>query len=289
MHNDYALRLKEDQNQIEAYLNTLYADSGCGRLNESMRYSLLSGGKRIRAVLTLEFSRLFGGADEAALQAGAAVEMVHAYSLIHDDLPCMDNDDLRRGKPTSHRVYGEAGAVLAGDALLTEAFTVLSKVPVPAEQALRMVGILSGCAGAYGMVGGQVLDLLAEEQPTDEEGVLKIQSLKTGALIKAACQLGVCCAGAGEPELEAAAAYAEHLGLAFQICDDLLDAEGSAEKMGKATGMDEKKTTFLSLNGAAWCRDKIARETEAAEKALGKYDQAGFFLWLAKELAVRDH
>jgi len=289
MQNEFTLRLKEDQALIEAYLNTLYTDPGCGRLNEAMRYSLLSGGKRIRAVLTLEFSRLFGGRDEAALQAGAAVEMVHAYSLIHDDLPCMDNDDLRRGKPTSHRVYGEAGAILAGDGLLTEAFSVLSKTDVCATQALRMVSILSRCAGAYGMVGGQVLDLLAETEPTDEEGVRKIQSLKTGALIKAACQLGVCCAGAGERELSSAASYAEHVGLAFQICDDLLDAEGSAEKMGKATGMDEKKTTFLSLHGPAWCRERIAQETDAAEQALKEYEQAGFLIWLAKELAVRDH
>ena len=287
--SEYALRLKENQKRIDAYLSTLYAEEGCGSLNESMRYSLLSGGKRIRAVLTLEFSRLFGGSDEAALQAGAALEMVHAYSLIHDDLPCMDNDDLRRGKPTSHRVYGEAGAILAGDALLTEAFSVLSKVSVKAEQALRMVGILSGCAGAYGMVGGQVLDLLAEREPTDEKGVYLIQSLKTGALIKAACQLGVCCTEADERALTAASAYAEHVGLAFQICDDLLDAEGSAEKMGKATGMDEKKTTFLSLFGAQWCRDKIEEETKAAEAALAEYENAGFLLWLAKELAVRDH
>ncbi|MBE6954312.1 MAG: polyprenyl synthetase family protein [Ruminococcaceae bacterium] len=289
MQNDYALRLKENQQRIEAYLNTLYADTGCGYLNEAMRYSLLSGGKRIRAVLTLEFCRLFVGNIEAALQAGAAVEMVHAYSLIHDDLPCMDNDDLRRGKPTSHRVYGEAGAVLAGDALLTEAFSVLSQVGVDAPQALKMVGILSGCAGAYGMVGGQVLDLLAESEPTDETGVLRIQSLKTGALIKAACQLGVCCSEAGEKALHAAAEYAAHLGLAFQICDDLLDAEGSAEKMGKATGMDEKKTTFLSLFGAAWCRQRIEEETKAAQRALAEYEGAGFLCWLAEKLAVRDH
>lgn len=289
MKNEFALRLQQDQQQIESFLNGFFTDAGHGALNESMRYSLLSGGKRIRPVLTLEFCRLFGGSEEAALQAGAAVEMVHTYSLIHDDLPCMDDDDLRRGRPTSHKVFGEAGAVLAGDALLTEAFGVLSRMSVKAEQALQMVRILSECAGRCGMVGGQVLDLLAEVTPTDEKGVAVIQSLKTGALIKAACQLGACCAAAGDAEMHAAAEYAEHIGLAFQICDDLLDFEGSAEKMGKATGMDGKKTTFLSLFGADWCRRRIEEETNAAECVLEKYEQAGFLIWLAKELAVRDH
>ncbi len=286
---EFAQRLREDQACVEEYLASLFVEPGHAYLNEAMRYSLLAGGKRIRPVLTLAFCRLFGGATEVALQAGAAVEMVHTYSLIHDDLPCMDNDDLRRGKPTSHRIYGEAGAVLAGDALLTEAFRQLAELSAPAACRIALVRVLAQCAGARGMVAGQVLDLKAEQEPADAEGVQRIQSLKTGALIRAACQMGALCADADEQALAAAAAYAEHLGLAFQICDDLLDAEGNAEKLGKATGVDARKSTFLSIYGSEWCRARVAAETAAAQQALAAYPDAAFLCAFAEELAVRDH
>ena len=289
MKPEYAARLREDQQLIEEALAPLYQAPGCGRLHEAMRYSLLAGGKRIRPVLTLEFSRLFGGSDEAALQAGIAMEMVHTYSLIHDDLPCMDNDDLRRGKPTSHKVFGEAGAVLAGDALLTEAFVQLSCVPVNPDRRIKMVEILASCAGSDGMVGGQVLDLDAESVPADQHGVERIQSLKTGALIQAACQLGVLCATEDPAALKAAADYAEHLGRAFQIVDDLLDAFGSSEKLGKMTGMDEKKSTFLSLNGPEWCREEAKSRTVRACSAIEPFSESEFLVWLAWALHDRDH
>ena len=289
MKPDYAAQLRADQQLVEAALASLYQEPGCGRLHEAMRYSLLAGGKRIRPVLTLAFSRLLGGKDEPALRAGTAIEMVHTYSLIHDDLPCMDDDDLRRGMPTSHKVFGEAGAVLAGDALLTEAFLQLSAVPVSAEQRIQLVGVLAACAGASGMVGGQVLDLDAETIPADAEGVARIQSLKPGALIRAACQVGVICANGDEAAMSAATDYAEHLGRAFQICDDLLDYEGSVEKLGKRTGMDAKKTTFLTLYGPDWCRSEIRARTDAACAALAPYPDAGFLCWLAEALAIRDH
>lgn len=289
MRSEFQARLAADQEAVEERLRSLFLEAGCGRLHESMRYSLLAGGKRIRPVLTLAFSRLFGGSDEPALDAGISIEMVHTYSLIHDDLPCMDNDDLRRGKPTSHVVFGEAGAVLAGDALLTEAFRNLCTVNLPAERIVRLVRILSECSGAEGMVGGQILDLDAETVSPDRAGVERIQSLKTGALIRAACQMGVVCADGNEEAMAAAARFAEHLGRAFQIRDDLLDAEGSEEKLGKKTGMDEKKTTFISLYGAQWCREEILRRTESACASVRSYAGSDFLCELAETLAVRDH
>jgi geranylgeranyl diphosphate synthase type II len=289
MRNEFKARLSMDQEAVEARLKTLFLDDGCGTLNESMRYSLLAGGKRIRPVLTLAFSRLFGGEDEPALTAGISIEMVHTYSLIHDDLPCMDNDDLRRGKPTSHMVFGEAGAVLAGDALLTEAFSNLCRVNLPPERLIRLVEVLSECSGAEGMVGGQILDLDAELVPPDKDGVEKIQNLKTGALIRAACQMGVICADGDREAMHAAAQFAEHLGRAFQIRDDLLDAEGSEEKLGKKTGMDGNKTTFLSLFGAQWCRDEILRRTQSACFSIRSYSGSDYLCELAETLAVRDH
>ena len=182
--------------RIEAYLQKCFTDDAPQKeLFEAMRYSLLAGGKRLRPVLTQAFCELCGGNAEEVLPFGAAIEMVHTYSLIHDDLPCMDNDDYRRGKPTNHRVYGEATAVLAGDALLTAAFSQLARAKLPAERVVEAVRVLSLCAGELGMVGGQVLDMDAEKRECTEQEVYDIQSRKTGALISAACQLGVIAAG----------------------------------------------------------------------------------------------
>lgn len=275
--------------RIEAYLQKCFTDDAPQKeLFEAMRYSLLAGGKRLRPVLTQAFCKLCGGNAEEALPFGAAIEMVHTYSLIHDDLPCMDNDDYRRGKPTNHRVYGEATAVLAGDALLTAAFSQLARAKLPAERVVEAVRVLSLCAGELGMVGGQVLDMDAEKRECTEQEVYDIQSRKTGALISAACQLGVIAAGGNETQQRAASAYADSLGLAFQIEDDILDVVGDAQKLGKAVGVDDKKNTFVRLYGVEKCREMIKAETEKAVSALSVFEKPQFLTELAYSLVSRE-
>ena len=275
--------------RIEAYLAECFIKNSPQRiLFEAMRYSLLAGGKRLRPMLTLALCEICGGEAEAALPFAAAVEMVHTYSLIHDDLPCMDNDDFRRGKPTNHKVYGEAIAVLAGDALLTAAFGQLAAAKLPAERIARGVAALADCAGELGMVGGQVLDINAETRRCTEQEVYDIQSRKTGALISAACQLGVIAAGGTDVQLAQAKRYAEAIGLAFQIEDDILDIIGDAKKLGKATGMDEKKNTFVRLYGIDRCREMIAEQTETARNAADALN-APFLAELARTLQNRDY
>lgn len=275
--------------RIEAYLAECFIKNSPQRiLFEAMRYSLLAGGKRLRPMLTLALCEICGGEAEAALPFAAAVEMVHTYSLIHDDLPCMDNDDFRRGKPTNHKVYGEAIAVLAGDALLTAAFGQLATAKLPAERIARGVAALADCAGELGMVGGQVLDINAETRRCTEQEVYDIQSRKTGALISAACQLGVIAAGGTDVQLAQAKRYAEAIGLAFQIEDDILDIIGDAKKLGKATGMDEKKNTFVRLYGIDRCREMIAGQTETARNAADALN-APFLAELARTLQNRDY
>ena len=214
---------------------------------EAMRYSLLAGGKRIRPLLVLEFCRVTGGDEQAALPLAAALEMIHTYSLIHDDLPCMDNDDYRRGRLTNHKVYGESTAVLAGDGLLTAAFETAASTPLPPSAVVRAVSVLSRCAGPYGMVGGQQLDLEGEHKRCTAGEIHEIHRLKTGALISAGCQLGVLAGGGTEAQLAAARTYAEGIGMAFQLRDDILDVTGDSAKLGKKTGMDEKKNTLVKL------------------------------------------
>lgn len=275
--------------RTEGYLAGCFMqDEPQKELFEAMRYSLLAGGKRLRPVMVLAFCELCGGNADAALPFAAAIEMVHTYSLIHDDLPCMDNDDLRRGKPTNHRVFGEAKAVLAGDGLLTAAFSQLASAKLPAKQVVEAVRVLSLCAGELGMVGGQVLDMDAENRICTEQEVIDIQSRKTGALISAACQLGVIAAGGSIEQQNAAAAYADALGLAFQIRDDILDVIGDAQKLGKATGTDENKNTFVRLYGIETCKKLVVDETEKAIRALDLFDNAHFLIGLAEELAQRD-
>lgn len=274
---------------IEAYLADCFREEAPQQeLFDAMRYSLLAGGKRLRPMLTLALCEICGGSAEEALPFAAAVEMVHTYSLIHDDLPCMDNDDYRRGKPTNHKVYGEAVAVLAGDALLTAAFSQLTAASLPAERVVRAVDALSRCAGELGMVGGQVLDINAETRLCTEQEVYDIQSRKTGALISAACQLGVIAAGGSDGQLRSAVRYAEAIGLAFQIEDDILDVIGDEKKLGKATGMDEAKNTFVRLYGIERCRVMIAEQTEIALQAAQALN-APFLTELAETLQHRDH
>lgn len=290
MSSSFEEKMQADVTAFEAYLRGLLAagDEPQTHLFAAMRYSLLAGGKRIRPILALSFCEVAGGDPHAALPFAAALEMVHTYSLIHDDLPCMDNDDYRRGRLTNHKVYGEAMAVLAGDALLTEAFSVLAHAELPPERIAAAVRTLAECVGAYGMVGGQVLDMEAETRACTADEVLAIQSRKTGRLIRAACQLGVIAAGGDETQLRAAAAFADSLGLAFQIRDDILDVVGSQEKLGKAVHADEHKNTFVKLYGLDACGEMVAAETEKAVSALSAFADAAFLRSLALQLCERE-
>ena len=260
-------------------------------LLDAMRYSLLAGGKRIRPVLVLKFCQALCGSMEPALDYACGVEMLHTYSLIHDDLPCMDNDDLRRGRPTCHRAFDEATAVLAGDGLLTAAFeTAASAEGMPAETVLQCIRILGRAAGMNGMIAGQVLDMGAEHRKISLDELRLLQSLKTGCLLWAACELGCVAAGKSDADtLRKAHAYGEKLGLAFQIQDDILDIEGDAQVLGKTTGKDarEEKSTFPSLLGLEECRRLADSLTEEAVRAISGMDGAGFLTGLARSLTGR--
>ena len=281
-------QMKEYQAAVEAYLAGCFQEQVPQKtVLEAMSYSLMAGGKRIRPVLVLEFCRACGGEWHAALPAAAALEMIHTYSLIHDDLPCMDNDDYRRGRLTNHKVYGEATAVLAGDGLLTAAFAAAAATPC--GDAAAIVRTLSECAGPYGMVGGQQLDLQWEGKGCGAAEIHEIHRLKTGALISAGCQLGVLCADGTEAQLAAAKTYAEGIGMAFQLRDDILDVTGDSKKMGKNTGMDAKKNTFVKLYGLERCEAMIDEETERAVAALTAFSEPAFLTELAHTLAHRDH
>ena len=267
------------QQFMENYLSEncfCYANEPQQILFESMRYSLLVGGKRLRPVFVFDFCRMCGADWHAAAPFAAAIEMVHTYSLIHDDLPCMDDDDYRRGRLTNHKVYGEANAVLAGDALLTAAFAYLAKASFDAHTRIRAVEILAECAGELGMVGGQVLDMMSEHRQCTAQEVIDIQSRKTGALIKAACQLGVLAGQGSKAQMQAASDFAEHLGLAFQIRDDMLDVIGDAKELGKATGADTVKNTFVQLYGLEECDALVQKHTASAINALSVFRESGF-------------
>ena len=263
-----------------------------GDLYDAMEYSLLAGGKRIRPVLTLECCRMCGGEPETALPLAGAVEMIHTYSLIHDDLPCMDDDDLRRGRPTNHKVYGEATAVLAGDALLTAAFEViLDAGSLPPERLLTAAAVLARAAGGWGMVGGQVLDMAGEGHALSLSEVEELQRMKTGALIAAAAEMGCVAAGGAQEQRAAVRRYAEKLGLAFQIQDDILDVVGNAAALGKSVGSDARseKTTFVTLKGVETCRKLVRRLTEEAKEALAVFGcEKEHLCWLADNLASRE-
>ena len=283
-------RLAAYRQHVEQYLKQYYArfhGEPQGVLFESIEYSLLSGGKRLRSTLVLEFCRMIGGEWKKALPFAAAIEMIHTYSLIHDDLPCMDNDDFRRGKPTNHKVYGDAMAILAGDALLTDAFTVASTAQLPAQAVLEAIQVLSECAGSLGMVGGQVLDIQSQNRMLTEQEVLDVQTRKTGALIRAACAMGAIAGGATPDQYDAACQYAAGLGLAFQIRDDMLDVIGSAEELGKGVGTDQDKNTFVRLCGLQKCEELVHRYTDYAVSALQCFPDAECLRYLALGMVVR--
>lgn len=267
------------------------SDSDIAPVTEALRYSLLSGGKRLRPYLAALFCHMAGGDPAVALDFGCALEMVHTYSLIHDDLPAMDNDDLRRGRPTCHRAYGEDVAILAGDALLTEAFGVIARCSgCSAEVRLAAVALLSRSAGISGMVGGQTMDTCIPRRAVDRDYLEKTQHGKTGALISCACRLGCLAAGLTEGALVSAAdAYAKGVGLAFQVCDDVLDAIGDEKTLGKPIGSDEKagKTTFYTLLGRDGALAYARELTEAAVSAVRLFAGSEGAILLAESLLSR--
>ncbi|MCL2827824.1 MAG: polyprenyl synthetase family protein [Oscillospiraceae bacterium] len=279
--------------QIEQYLSACFTeDRPWQALYTAMRYSLLGGGKRIRPVLTMEFSRIVGGNPEKALPFAAAIEMIHTYSLTHDDLPSMDNDDLRRGRPTCHIRFDEATAILAGDALQAAAFREVLSADLPEDVRCRAGLILARAAGEDGMVAGQVLDLAGETKPLTAEELEQVHKHKTAALIQAAATLGVIAGGGTEAQIGAASRFAKALGIAFQIRDDILDFEGDVAQLGKPIGSDVEsgKTTFVTLYGLDRAKEMLQEQTEAAKAALiGAFDDIDGLLWLSDWLLERKY
>ncbi|MBR3692487.1 MAG: polyprenyl synthetase family protein [Clostridia bacterium] len=254
-----------------------------------MRYSLLAGGKRLRPVLVMAAAELCGGCAEDALPYALALECIHTYSLIHDDLPCMDDDDLRRGRPTSHKVYGEAQALLAGDALLNYAFELMLSADRPADPARRIAAAreIAEAAGMFGMIGGQMADIT--DKTDTPERLAAMCRKKTGALIRGAVRAGARCAGAGESALSSLTAYGEGLGLSFQMVDDVLDVIGDSAALGKNVGSDakEQKNTYATLLGVDRCRERAKEVTEAAVAALSSLAGSEFLAELAREMLTR--
>ena len=292
---DIAKLLAENTAKIDIYLekNLQTSEKELETLYEAMRYSTLSGGKRIRPFLVMEFCRLFGGREAAAIPFACAIEYVHTSSLIHDDMPCMDNDALRRGRPTNHVVFGEDIALLAGDALITRGYEMAARnSEVEPSTALAATAMLLYHAGAVGMMGGQEIDLLSECKKTDFSTLMKMHEKKTGALIRAACLLGVMAAGITDERDErynAAVKYARGVGLTFQIIDDILDVEGDAALLGKATHADAalEKTTFLSFMSIEEAKDYAKKLTEEAIAAISPFDGNEALTELAKFLLTR--
>ncbi len=287
----FQLRYDSYRAAVDDHLGGLFADAKdkpYRRLQEAMRYSLLAGGKRVRPVMTLAFCDMLGGQWREALPFACALELVHTYSLIHDDLPCMDDDDLRRGRPTCHKVYGETMAVLAGDALQGEAFGLIAAAPaMTAQQRIDAVAVLSAACGGGGMVAGQVLDV--DHLAQGEADLRLLHRLKTGAMLQAAAELGCVAAGADDGLRQRAWDYGCHIGLAFQVRDDVLDVVADQGELGKPIGSDraEGKRTFVDLLGLEACQALVAEETAKAKAALADLPDSGFLLNLADHLAER--
>ncbi|MBR6720371.1 MAG: polyprenyl synthetase family protein [Clostridia bacterium] len=285
---DFLKELSAKQEKINNYLESVIKGEGLlqKRITEAMNYSLLAGGKRIRPVLMLATCEVFGLSEEKVLPFAAALEMIHTYSLIHDDLPSMDNDDLRRGKPTNHVVHGEAMAILAGDALLNLAFETALGAPFDTENKLKAVSLMGKASGYLGMIGGQVVDLEGEERKLSAEELTKMHAMKTGALIKAATEMGCALSGVDENLLSD---YSENLGLAFQLKDDILDETSTAEELGKNIGSDAKneKTTFITLYGIEKTEEMLEETTKKAIAALDKLENSEFLKEFAMYLLKR--
>lgn len=285
---DYSL---EFETKIDTFLPTVKEDYRV--VYDAMMYSLKLGGKRLRPFLVNEFYKLCGGEGDLAAAASVAIESIHTYSLIHDDLPCMDNDDMRRGKPSCHIKFGEEYALLAGDALLTEAFGVIADAnDIKPEYKVKAISALAHYSGINGMIGGQTVDLLSENEKVSEEKLILICKLKTAALIKSACVMGCILAGADETKISAAKEYANNLGLAFQIRDDILDEIGESEKLGKPVHSDREnaKSTFVSVYGIEDCKRRVFELTNKAKAALNIFgDNSKILKELADYLCNRDY
>ena len=282
----------EYKKYVDAKLSEYFKPLGLSYdgLLESMHYSLTAGGKRIRPMLVLEFCRISGGNIEKTLPVACAIEMLHTYSLIHDDLPCMDNDALRRGKPTNHVVYGECTATLAGDALQAEAFGTIARSQLPAEARVTCVEILADAVGSDGMCAGQYLDMVGEHKLLSEDELNDINSRKTGSLLTAACRMGVAAAGGNKAMLDAAAQYGACVGAAFQIRDDILDVISTSEELGKPIGSDaqEHKNTYMTLLGEYKCMQMIEKLTDQAKNAIaGAFEDTKFLCELADSMVTR--
>lgn len=279
---DIKAYLEEKRGTVEAALERwmLREQGPLAEHIRAMRYSLLAGGKRVRPALCLAAAEAVSGDWQRPLPIACALECIHTYSLIHDDLPAMDNDDLRRGRPTSHKMFGEAEAILAGDGLLTFAFELMSDPAmvrdIPAANLLRIIHVIAKAAGPEGMVGGQALDIAAEGKQIDFEGLRLIHRCKTGALITASVQAGAIVAGATDEQYAALTEYGGYIGLAFQIVDDLLNVEGTAEELGKAAGSDEKlnKATYPAFFGTEGTREKALQAAESAKNAINPLGQS---------------
>lgn len=286
-------RLSQPLPEIEARLASLLPaeDFEPQTLAAAMRYSLLSPGKRLRPVLCLESARLIAEDAPGVLDAACAIEMVHCFSLIHDDLPAIDNDDFRRGKPTCHKAFGEAVAILAGDALFALAFDVLAHCEAPAPRVLSAMRELSRCAGVHGLVGGEMLDILKERSEPELATVTSIHNRKTAALFAASCTIGAQIAGGNEAQIDALRTYGQHLGLAFQIADDLLNETGTESQIGKSVGSDRErgKQTYPAALGVAAAQAAARAECEAAVAALAGFDHADLHSELAYYAIGREH
>ena len=277
--NDALVKYMEHENNLQS------------KIYEAMEYSLYAGGKRLRPVLMIETAKMCGGNAEAVLPFACAMEMIHTYSLIHDDLPAMDNDDLRRGMPTSHKKFGEAMAILAGDSLLNKAFEITSSVKdIEPSLVLRAISMLSNSSGTEGMIGGQVVDIESEGKEIELSELKYLHLLKTGAIIRSSCTIGAVLSGASEEEIKAVDDFASSLGVAFQIRDDILDCTGTVEELGKPIGSDEAedKNTYVKLLGLEKSKELVAEYSQKAISALDVFgDRAEFLKWLADYLINR--
>jgi farnesyl diphosphate synthase len=285
----FETRLASNARDIETLLDALLSSDVLDdeiarpeRLRSAMHYAVLNGGKRLRPFLVVETAALLGGNRQCALRVGAALECVHCYSLVHDDLPAMDDDDLRRGKPTTHIAFDEATAILAGDSLLTYAFDIIAsaQTALPDASKLALILALARAAGIGGMAGGQALDLAAEKQSPDEYGIVTLQAMKTGALIRVACEAGAIVAGATAEDRARLRSFGERIGLAFQLADDILDLTADTSTMGKATGKDagRGKGTLVRLHGMSWAEAMLEEHVGEAEAMLSPYAERGTIL-----------
>ncbi len=297
----FETRLKSGAAEIEALLDLLLSPAVLSDeiarpdlLRSAMHYAVLNGGKRLRPFLVVESAALLGGNRQAALRVGAALECIHCYSLVHDDLPAMDDDALRRGKPTVHIKFDEATAILAGDSLLTYAFDIIAapETDLPDRSRTELVVAIARAAGLGGMAGGQALDLAAEKQAPDEAGIIRLQAMKTGALIRFACEAGAIIAGASAEDRQRLRSFGEKIGLAFQLADDILDLTSDIKTMGKATGKDAArgKGTLVALHGMEWAEKQLRQHVEDAETLLAPYgERAAVLIATAHFVAERQN